>query len=131
MSRSRLLWFTFGFTSTYAVFSQCVLKDLLVERLSLTSHMENEFRALEARLSNIQSSLPNRSSSIPAPTPDQLQELELLTLSLEPGSGCGLGYFVSKVEQTELLSLAGSFLAGAAFGAPSFTSFVSAVAKKL
>ncbi|TKY64033.1 hypothetical protein E2542_SST13923 [Spatholobus suberectus] len=75
MSRSRLLWFTFGFASTYAVLSHCVLKELLVERHALTSRMNNGFRALEARLSNIESSLPNRSSSIPAPasTPNQVE----------------------------------------------------------
>nr|KYP57663.1 hypothetical protein KK1_003930 [Cajanus cajan] len=62
MSRSRLLWFTFGFASTYAVFSQSLVKDLLVERIALTSHIDHHFRNLEARLSRIESS-----SSDPSP----------------------------------------------------------------
>ena len=63
MLRSRFLWFTFGFASTYAVLSQVVLKDLMLERHALTSHMERDFRILEARLSNIEES----SSSVPLP----------------------------------------------------------------
>ncbi|KAG5009103.1 hypothetical protein AAZX31_07G057500 [Glycine max] len=68
MLRSRFLWFTFGFASTYAVLSQVVLKDLMLERHALTSHMERDFRILEARLSNIEES----SSSVPLPI-DQVE----------------------------------------------------------
>ncbi|KAG5021777.1 hypothetical protein JHK85_018119 [Glycine max] len=68
MLRSRFLWFTFGFASTYAVLSQVVLKDLMLERHALTSHMERDFRILEARLSNIEES----SSSVPLPIDQQL-----------------------------------------------------------
>ncbi|KAL2336133.1 hypothetical protein Fmac_010579 [Flemingia macrophylla] len=73
MSRRRLLWFTFGFASTYAVFSRCIRKDLLVERLALTSRVDQEFRSLEARLSNLDSS-PS------VPTPDQVTRLTILLL---------------------------------------------------
>jgi len=45
------------------VLSQVVLKDLMLERHALTSHMERDFRILEARLSNIEES----SSSVPLP----------------------------------------------------------------
>ncbi|BAT98046.1 uncharacterized protein HKW66_Vig0170180 [Vigna angularis] len=64
MSRSRLLWFSFGFASVYAVFSQTVLKDLLVQRYALPSYLEHEFRVLENRISQIESSSA-KPSSIP------------------------------------------------------------------
>ncbi|CAJ1950329.1 unnamed protein product [Sphenostylis stenocarpa] len=70
MFRIRLLWFTFGFTSTYAVLSQYVLKDLLVKRNALASRMEHEFRVLETRISHLESS-STEPSSIPAPVSDQ------------------------------------------------------------
>ncbi|KAH1149686.1 hypothetical protein GYH30_043957 [Glycine max] len=65
MSRSRLLWFTFGFASTYVALYQTVLKDLTLQRHAFTSHTERYFRILEARLSNIEQS--SSSSSVPAP----------------------------------------------------------------
>ncbi|KAK7382009.1 hypothetical protein VNO80_00636 [Phaseolus coccineus] len=68
MSRSRLLWFTFGFASSYAVFSQCVLKDLLVQSNALSSHFEHEFRVLETRISQIESSSPKPSSVLAPPS---------------------------------------------------------------
>ncbi|KAG4950949.1 hypothetical protein AAZX31_16G026500 [Glycine max] len=66
MSRSRLLWFTFGFASTYVALYQTVLKELTLQRHALTSHTERYFRILEARLSNIEQS-SSSSSSVPAP----------------------------------------------------------------
>ncbi|KAL9304078.1 hypothetical protein ACSQ67_021341 [Phaseolus vulgaris] len=68
MSRSRLLWFTFGFASSYAVFSQCVLKALLVQSNALYSHLEDEFGALQTRISEIESSLPKPSSVLAPPS---------------------------------------------------------------
>ncbi|KAH1204686.1 hypothetical protein GmHk_16G045575 [Glycine max] len=77
MSRSRLLWFTFGFASTYVALYQTVLKDLTLQRHAFTSHTERYFRILEARLSNIEQS--SSSSSVPAPN-------QFVLNSREPGS---------------------------------------------
>ncbi|TKY64032.1 hypothetical protein E2542_SST13922 [Spatholobus suberectus] len=71
LSPCRLLWFTFGFASSYAVFSHCVLNELLVERHAQASLLINhQFRALQTQLSNIESSLQNHSS---VSTPDQVE----------------------------------------------------------
>ena len=60
MMRTRLLWFSAGLASTSAVFSHFVWKDLWVDRHALASDIDQHFHALEARISNLESSsLPN------------------------------------------------------------------------
>ncbi|KAK7389855.1 hypothetical protein VNO78_25151 [Psophocarpus tetragonolobus] len=72
MSRSRLLWFSLGFVTSYSVFSHTILKKLMAENFELCSSMERQFRPLEARLSNIESSLPNSSPNTPS-APHQVE----------------------------------------------------------
>ncbi|XP_027335125.1 uncharacterized protein LOC113849420 isoform X2 [Abrus precatorius] len=71
MIRTRLLWFSLGFTSSAAVASHFVWKDLWVDRHALNSEMNQKFNSLEARLSNVESSLPHQ-SSISVPHHDQV-----------------------------------------------------------
>ncbi|RZB59314.1 hypothetical protein D0Y65_042527 [Glycine soja] len=83
MSRSRLLWFTFGFASTYVALYQTVLKDLTLQRHAFTSHTERYFRILEARLSNIEQS--SSSSSVPAPNQNASEANDLACLDTRKG----------------------------------------------
>ncbi|MBA0876973.1 hypothetical protein Goshw_001191 [Gossypium schwendimanii] len=60
MMRSRLLWFTLGFSVTAASISQFIYRDLWTDRYALksdvlTSVMKEKFDALEARVSNLES----------------------------------------------------------------------------
>lgn len=59
MMRTRLLWFGVGFTTSAAVVSHFVWKDLWSDRHALASHMTHQFDALQARLSTLESTLPN------------------------------------------------------------------------
>ncbi|CAL0315346.1 unnamed protein product [Lupinus luteus] len=59
MMRTRLVWFSAGLTSTAAIVSQFVWKDLYVERHNLTSDINTTFDDLNARVSNLESPLPN------------------------------------------------------------------------
>ncbi|QCE02618.1 hypothetical protein DEO72_LG8g633 [Vigna unguiculata] len=67
MSRSRLLWFSFGFTSAYALFSLSLSKDLKVQRFVLSSCLEH-VGALENRISQIESSSSKPSSTPSSPS---------------------------------------------------------------
>ncbi|MED6149427.1 hypothetical protein PIB30_062238 [Stylosanthes scabra] len=72
MMRTRLLWSSLGFVSTSAVFSHFIWKDLWVERHALSSEIDHHFHALQARVSNLESS-----SSLPSnqnPVSDQQVE---------------------------------------------------------
>ncbi|KAK4270053.1 hypothetical protein QN277_023139 [Acacia crassicarpa] len=62
MLRTRLLWFSLGFTISAATISHFVWKDLWVDRHSLSADMKQKFDALEARVSNLES-LPHQSST--------------------------------------------------------------------
>ncbi|MBA0548347.1 hypothetical protein Golob_019453 [Gossypium lobatum] len=57
--RSRLLWFTLGFSVTAASISQFIYRDLWTDRYALKSDvltsMKEKFDALEARVSNLES----------------------------------------------------------------------------
>ncbi|KAH1130883.1 hypothetical protein J1N35_002261 [Gossypium stocksii] len=55
MMRSRLLWFTLGFSVTAASISQFIYRDLWTDRYALKSDMKEKFDALEARVSNLES----------------------------------------------------------------------------
>ncbi|KAI3980450.1 hypothetical protein MKX01_038622 [Papaver californicum] len=55
MMRTRLVSFGFGFCVTGAVIGQFVWKDLLTERISLTSEVNHKFDALQARISKLES----------------------------------------------------------------------------
>ncbi|PON42580.1 fanconi anemia group D2 protein [Parasponia andersonii] len=55
MFRSRLVWFSLGFSVSAAAISQFVWKDLLVDRYALSSDMKNKFDALEQRVQNLES----------------------------------------------------------------------------
>ncbi|MBA0786962.1 hypothetical protein Gotri_027409 [Gossypium trilobum] len=69
MMRSRLLWFTLGFSVTAASISQFIYRDLWTDRYALKSdvltsvvfwflefgEMKDKFDALEARVSNLES----------------------------------------------------------------------------
>ncbi|XP_012084243.1 uncharacterized protein LOC105643658 [Jatropha curcas] len=55
MIRTRLLWFTVGFSVTSAAIGQFVWRDLLSERHALTSRTKQTFDALEARVLNLES----------------------------------------------------------------------------
>ncbi|KAK8650816.1 hypothetical protein V6N13_140440 [Hibiscus sabdariffa] len=55
MIRSRLLWFTLGFSVTAASISQFIYRDLWTDRYALKSDMKKKFDALEARVSNLES----------------------------------------------------------------------------
>ncbi|XWS75954.1 hypothetical protein CRYUN_Cryun01aG0136000 [Craigia yunnanensis] len=57
MIRSRLLWFTLGFSVTAASISQFIYKDLWTDRYALKSDMKQKFEALETRVSNLESLL--------------------------------------------------------------------------
>ena len=59
MIRTRLLWFSLGFTTSAAVVSHFVWKDLLVDRHALSSHVTQQFDALQTRISNLESNLQN------------------------------------------------------------------------
>ncbi|XP_022143615.1 uncharacterized protein LOC111013471 isoform X2 [Momordica charantia] len=61
MLRTRLFWFSVGFGAAAASISQFVWKDLLAYRSALSSDMERNFDALEARISNLES-VRNRNS---------------------------------------------------------------------
>jgi hypothetical protein len=60
MMRTRLLWFGVGFTASAAVVSHFIWKDLWVDRHALSSHITHQFDALQTRISNLESSLPNQ-----------------------------------------------------------------------
>uniref|UniRef100_A0A2P2ITL8 Uncharacterized protein LOC105643658 n=1 Tax=Rhizophora mucronata TaxID=61149 RepID=A0A2P2ITL8_RHIMU len=67
MLRTRLLWFTVGFTVTAAAIAQFAWRDLWAERLSLSSDAKQKFDALEARVANLES-IPSQN-----PNPAQLE----------------------------------------------------------
>ncbi|PNX97866.1 hypothetical protein L195_g021102 [Trifolium pratense] len=60
MMRTRLLWFGVGFTASAAVVSHFIWKDLWVDRHALSSHITHQFDALQTRISNLESTLPNQ-----------------------------------------------------------------------
>ncbi|KAK7292768.1 hypothetical protein RJT34_15621 [Clitoria ternatea] len=71
MMRTRLLWFGLGFTSSTLAISHFVWKNVEVDRHALTTDINHKFQALQARISNLESSLPNH-APIPLPHHDQV-----------------------------------------------------------
>ncbi|RZC93693.1 hypothetical protein C5167_016319 [Papaver somniferum] len=55
MMRTRLVSFGFGFCVAGAAIAQFVWKDLLTERISLTTEVKHKFDGLEARISTLES----------------------------------------------------------------------------
>ncbi|XVF81351.1 hypothetical protein PTKIN_Ptkin15bG0148400 [Pterospermum kingtungense] len=62
MIRTRLLWFTLGFSVTAASISQFIYKDLWTDRHALKSEMKQNFDALESRISNLESIPPENTN---------------------------------------------------------------------
>ncbi|KAL3641608.1 hypothetical protein CASFOL_012423 [Castilleja foliolosa] len=63
MIRTRLLWFTLGVASTSGAIAQFIFRDLMVERNSLSSQLTEKFNSLDARVSNLESVIPNKPTS--------------------------------------------------------------------
>ncbi|KAJ7950616.1 putative Fanconi anemia group D2 protein [Quillaja saponaria] len=61
MLRTRLLWFSIGFTVSAAAVSHFVWKDLWVDRHALSADMKQKFDALETRVLNLES-VPHQNS---------------------------------------------------------------------
>ncbi|CAA7050949.1 unnamed protein product [Microthlaspi erraticum] len=55
MLRTRLLWFTLGFSVTGASIANLVWRDLYAERFAISSDMKEKFSALEGRVSGLES----------------------------------------------------------------------------
>ncbi|XP_018486412.1 uncharacterized protein LOC108856994 isoform X1 [Raphanus sativus] len=55
MLRTRLLWFTLGFSVTGASIAHLVWRDLYAERFAISSDMKEKFGALESRVSGLES----------------------------------------------------------------------------
>ncbi|XP_021301178.1 uncharacterized protein LOC110429448 isoform X2 [Herrania umbratica] len=66
MYRSRLLWFTLGFSLTAASISQFIYKDLWTDRYALKSDMKQKFDSLEARVLSLESLPPENPNSAQA-----------------------------------------------------------------
>ncbi|CAK7349195.1 unnamed protein product [Dovyalis caffra] len=62
MLRTRLVWFTVGFSVSAAAISQFVWRDLLSQRYALSSHTNQKFEDLEARVLNLESISPKISN---------------------------------------------------------------------
>ncbi|KAJ0234077.1 hypothetical protein HA466_0276220 [Hirschfeldia incana] len=56
MLRTRLLWFTLGFSVTGASVAHLVWRDLYAERFAISSDMKEKFAALESRVTGLESS---------------------------------------------------------------------------
>ncbi|XP_059289180.1 uncharacterized protein LOC132042671 isoform X1 [Lycium ferocissimum] len=57
MMRTRLLWFTIGFTSASATMTHFIFRDLWADRISLSSQLKEKFGVLGTRVSNLESVL--------------------------------------------------------------------------
>ncbi|KAG8642085.1 uncharacterized protein LOC122721319 [Manihot esculenta] len=55
MLRTRLLWFTVGFSVSAAAIGHFIWRDLWADRYALSSQTRQTFDALEARILNLQS----------------------------------------------------------------------------
>ncbi|XP_019096967.1 PREDICTED: uncharacterized protein LOC104764479 [Camelina sativa] len=56
MLRTRLLWFTLGFSVSGGSIAHLVWRNLYAERFAITSDMKEKFNALEGRVSGLESS---------------------------------------------------------------------------
>ncbi|KAL1211986.1 hypothetical protein V5N11_023956 [Cardamine amara subsp. amara] len=63
MLRTRLLWFTLGFSVTGASVAHLVWRDLYAERFAISSEMKEKFTALEGRVSGLESAGGNENLS--------------------------------------------------------------------
>ncbi|KAL6970716.1 hypothetical protein U1Q18_030410 [Sarracenia purpurea var. burkii] len=63
MRRTRLLWFTFGFTSAASVITHFVFKDIWADRQFLSSQLMQRFDDLDARVSNLESIIRSNPAS--------------------------------------------------------------------
>ncbi|XP_065873808.1 uncharacterized protein [Euphorbia lathyris] len=63
MLRTRLLWFTMGFSVSAATIGHFVLRDLWSDRYALSSHMNQTFDTLETRVKNLESISQHNSNS--------------------------------------------------------------------
>ncbi|KFK38217.1 hypothetical protein AALP_AA3G084100 [Arabis alpina] len=73
MLRTRLLWFTLGFSVSGASIAHLVWRDLYAERYAISSDMKEKFHALEGRVSGLES------ASYENPSPAQVISLSLCT----------------------------------------------------
>ncbi|CAN8260131.1 unnamed protein product [Cochlearia groenlandica] len=55
MLRTRLLWFTLGFSVSGASIAHLVWRDLYAERFAISSDMKEKFNGLEGRVSGLES----------------------------------------------------------------------------
>ncbi|XP_019059077.1 PREDICTED: uncharacterized protein LOC104822455 [Tarenaya hassleriana] len=65
MLRTRLLWFTLGFSVTGASIAHLIWRDLYADRYSISSDMKEKFNALEARVSGLESPTVENPNSNP------------------------------------------------------------------
>ncbi|KAL8048846.1 hypothetical protein ABFX02_07G093700 [Erythranthe guttata] len=63
MIRTRLLWSSLGFVSTSGAIAQFVLKDLWIDRNSLSSQLKEQFNSLDTRVSNLESVISSKPNS--------------------------------------------------------------------
>ncbi|CAL1356173.1 unnamed protein product [Linum trigynum] len=63
MLRTRLVWFTVGFSLSGAAIAQFIGRDLWAERVALSSHVKQKMETLEARVSNLESITPQNSTA--------------------------------------------------------------------
>ncbi|CAI0383451.1 unnamed protein product [Linum tenue] len=61
--RTRLVWFTVGFSLSGAAIAQFIGRDLWAERVALSSHVKQKMETLEARVSNLESITPQNSTA--------------------------------------------------------------------
>ncbi|KAG6737054.1 hypothetical protein POTOM_059974 [Populus tomentosa] len=62
MVRTRLAWFTVGFSVSAAAISQFAWRDLFKQRYALSYQMNQQFEDLEARVLNLESFSPQNSN---------------------------------------------------------------------
>ncbi|WCJ37321.1 hypothetical protein M5689_018469 [Euphorbia peplus] len=63
MLRSRLLWFSMGFSVSAATIGHFVFRDLWADRYALSSHVNQTLDTLETRLNNLESMSDHNSNS--------------------------------------------------------------------
>ncbi|KAL3835080.1 hypothetical protein ACJIZ3_009816 [Penstemon smallii] len=63
MFRTRLLWFSIGFASASAAITQFIVKDLWVDRTSISSKLKENFDSLDSRISNLESVISSKPTS--------------------------------------------------------------------
>ncbi|KAK6930517.1 hypothetical protein RJ641_004611, partial [Dillenia turbinata] len=83
MLRIRLFWFAVGFSVTGTAISQFVWRDLMNDRLALSSQLKQRYDALNARVSNLESVGHENPSSLQ----DNLEKRLMVTcIEIKPDS---------------------------------------------